>query len=455
LLRRFRYWGDYDKELAAYMDDARAWAARTPPTKIKILYVVFKDLRMQVTPKKAHGKKSGRKTEEAAATGSNALAPQIKTLSVSDDRLKKIRSDCQKYADWIFVWSHGRCQVEWDIAVINETINYPPREGDFWAFAAQEQIEKALSAYNNKYQFMIFFDVPTAGGIAYTQRTLLGAYTVSLSLSTVDFIAHEMAHHIFDANMERVEGGLRLNTMHGFAYYGWGGKDCNFGNLLNTYRNAYYYIYSPDMWSRFKTVPPATNLSHEVFSGRAYNWDEVKDDRYFKLPRLTSTNLNQLTGLKGLSIDAPLRQGYMLVNVPDAERSGVISKVMDENSAKAMLETRKAAEEAAKAAKKKGGKVDDGITATVCQLDNFIDMMTESAIVLATRTGQWLIVKIDLADIYVDMNKISGRSDKPLDVYGYMAEGNRAMIVMKAPDGIPVPADERGYFAGNRLPIMN
>ena len=39
-----------------------------------------------------------------------------------------------------------------------------------------------------------------------------------------------------------------------------------------------------------------------------------------------------------------------------------------------------------------------------------------------------------------------GRPGAPLPVYGYVLEGVRPLLVLRAPPELPVPANERGYF---------
>jgi hypothetical protein len=49
-----------------------------------------------------------------------------------------------------------------------------------------------------------------------------------------------------------------------------------------------------------------------------YSWDQVKDDRYELLPRLSATDLAEITGVKGLSIVGSIQgdQGYAAITVP-------------------------------------------------------------------------------------------------------------------------------------------
>ena len=63
-----------------------------------------------------------------------------------------------------------------------------------------------------------------------------------------------------------------------------------------------------------------------------------------------------------------------------------------------------------------------------------------------TATGTWLFVSANMADLYADMLKISGKGDKQIPVYGYVNEGVLPLLVFKAPADMPLPTCEEGYF---------
>ena len=65
---------------------------------------------------------------------------------------------------------------------------------------------------------------------------------------------------------------------------------------------------------------------------------------------------------------------------------------------------------------------------------------------LRTATGHWLFVRPDLADLYVEMLTTGDKPAAPLPVYGYVLEGVRPLIVLRAPPDLPVPVNELGYF---------
>ena len=80
------------------------------------------------------------------------------------------------------------------------------------------------------------------------------------------------------------------------------------------------------------------------------------------------------------------------------------------------------------------------------ELNNQISTLDESAAVLLTKTGHWLLVTIEHVDLYVDMFAVAGKVGQPLPVYGYVLEGLRPLVLIKAPADLPVPPDEIGYF---------
>ena len=51
-----------------------------------------------------------------------------------------------------------------------------------------------------------------------------------------------------------------------------------------------------------------------------------------------------------------------------------------------------------------------------------------------------------MADIYADMPRISGKGNRPLEVYGYVNEGNLPLLVFKAPADMALPTCEEGFF---------
>jgi hypothetical protein len=80
------------------------------------------------------------------------------------------------------------------------------------------------------------------------------------------------------------------------------------------------------------------------------------------------------------------------------------------------------------------------------KLNNIMKVRGESCAVLKTPTGTWLLVKKELADVYVDMLKLSNKSDQPLPVYGYINRDILPLLLMKAPSDMPIPSCEEGFF---------
>jgi len=72
--------------------------------------------------------------------------------------------------------------------------------------------------------------------------------------------------------------------------------------------------------------------------------------------------------------------------------------------------------------------------------------LSESAAVLHTATGHWLLVTVEQVDLYVDILKTAAKPGPPLPAYGYVIEGLRPLVLIKAPPDLPVPSHELGYF---------
>jgi hypothetical protein len=250
-------------------------------------------------------------------------------------------------------------------------------------------------------------------GISYTQWPLHGGYTLVICAPSAGLMVHEFNHRYLDG----LEGheGIKLTMFHGLGMMGYGDRDLGYPGLINTYRSVYLYIIPRDMWRRF-TITGENRTPHEPFSGREYAWEAVRNDRWFKLPLLENAELAKLTGIPSLEMDAQLKTKYRLYKVAPADQGKVLSPYVAEGSE------------------------------TDTALNNLLSLQTESAAVLRTATGHWLFVRPDLVDVYVDMLKISGRPPAPLPACGYVLEGVRPLVVLKAPADLPVPANELGYF---------
>ena len=165
------------------------------------------------------------------------------------------------------------------------------------------------------------------------------------------------------------------------------------------------------MWRRF-TVTEPNKTPKEPFSGKAYAWDDVGNDCWFKLPDLTDADLARLTGIPSVKIEGDRTAKE------DECRSWTV-----------------AAGDAAKVFSPYVAKPAEKETA----LNNVMKIRPESCAVLKTATGQWLLVKKELADVYVDMLKLSGKGNQPLPVYGYVNRDVLPLVLVKAPAEMPVP----------------
>jgi hypothetical protein len=250
-------------------------------------------------------------------------------------------------------------------------------------------------------------------GISYTQWPIHGGYSLVLGAPDLGLMVHEFNHRYLD-NLVALEG-IQLTLFHGLGHLGYADDDLGYPHLLNTYRSVYLYLIRPDMWRRF-TVGTPNHTPREPFAGKAYAWDAVQSDCWFKLPQLGNAELAKLTGIASFEMDAPKSKTYRLYKVAEADRGKVLSPY-----------TAKPAE-------------------SDHALNNLLALHRESAAVLRTATGHWLFVRPDLADLYVDLFNIAGKPGAPLPVYGYVLEGVRPLLVLRAPPELPVPANERGYF---------
>jgi hypothetical protein len=253
-------------------------------------------------------------------------------------------------------------------------------------------------------------------GISYTVWPLYGGRTLVISQPLIGLMVHEFNHRYLDNLLDHE--GVALTRFHGLAALGF--SRCGFPSVLDHahYRFTYQYIIPRDMWRRF-TITEQNKTSKEAFSGKAYAWDDVKDDCWFKLPDLSDADLAKLTG------------------VPSVKIEGDRAAKEDECRSWAV-----AAGDAAKVLSPYVAKPAEKETA----LNNVIKIRSESCAVLKTATGQWLLVKKELADVYVDMLKLSGKGNQPLPVYGYVNWDVLPLVLIKAPVELLVPSCEEGYF---------
>ncbi len=416
--RRYRHWGDWQAEFQDYLREAQANAASrgTPPRALKLGCVFLKDARITFTAiKGADGK------------------PLEATYDTPADFQEKMRQQATgEYADFMFAFSGGLVKVEWVFETVEGIHWVQPGDKPNWGCqprAAGPQLEKALDRHKGKDICMWVFCAGRpktlnaagpkqqvqgiGGGTSYTQWKLLDGYSLVTSVPDLGFLVHEFNHRYLD-NLEAIEG-IRLTQFHGLARLGYAPDDLGYPHLLNTYRSVYLHIIRPDMWRRF-TVTGANRTPREPFSGRSYRWDDVKGDCWFKLPELRDAELAKLTGLPSFKMDAQKNTDYRLYTVADGDRAKVLSPYVAT-----------------------GNESDTA-------LNNLLSLHTESCAAVRTATGHWLLVRPDLADVYADVHKVSGRGGEPLPAYGYVSEGIRPLVVLRAPPDMPVPPSEVGYF---------
>ncbi len=418
LRRRYRVWGDWDAEVRAHLEVARANAAArgTPGRRVKMGCVFFKEARISFP--KIPG--ADGKPLTGVYTTPSAFVDGMKTRGMS------------AYAAFMFAFSRGELEVEW----VTETL-----EGLHWisdatgnpAWSCQpkalgDAFLKALERHKDSgvCMWMLCAGRPETlnggpkqrigappYGISYTQWPIHGGYSLVISEPDVGLMVHEFNHRYLD-NLRALEG-IQLTMFHGLANLGYEGGDLGYPRLMNTYRSVYLHLIRRDMWRRF-TITGSNTTPRAVFSGKPYVWADVESDCWFRLPQLGNAELADLTGLASLTMDAPRQTTWRIYRAADADRA----------------------------------KISSPYTAATSESDtavnNLVALRTESAAVMRTSTGHWLLVRPDLADIYADMNAIAGRPGGALPAYGYVLEGVRPMIVLRAPPEMPVPACEIGYF---------
>jgi hypothetical protein len=339
------------------------------------------------------------------------------------------------FSDFVYASSEGAMVVEFLPAKIIEKIKY--NNGDLgaqWWFnpnEAEGQYEFLKDMKEGDADFLFFYltiakrtdnsqDLyPANGGMAYGNLEIKGARFVALNDHEIARGVHEWQHHIFDTTIQETEN-MTVTRSHGLidAGYAWDALKwgplygtLNVGPCLAYYRDCNLYYQPRDMWERWR-LRPVHNTPHELFSGKAYKWDDVRSDYWFKLPRLLTQELQKLTGLQ--MVEATASDGAITFDVGDGA---------DLSSPRLSGEVKNDAE-----------------------LNNCINLFHETAAFLKTPTGKWLFVKPQMADVYVDLLRLRGKPAQPLSVYGYVLEGDKAVLAIKLPDDIPVPADELSLF---------
>ncbi|MCX7048457.1 MAG: hypothetical protein NTX50_23595 [Candidatus Sumerlaeota bacterium] len=422
LRRRYRVWGDWNKEVQAYLEEARDKARQraSPARKLKMGCVFLKDA--QITCENVQG-----------ADGK----PLTGVYSTPEARMQEARQkDARDFADFMFAFSQGEVEVEWTFETLEGLQWKENGKKPAWGCqpkAIGDQVEKALGKHKDSGIAMWVWQTgkpktlnPAKDsngkkleigsppyGISYTQWPLYGAYNIVVCGNGVGLIVHELNHRYLDG-LQGIEG-IHLTMFHGLANMGYESNDLGYPALMNTYRSVYQYIIRRNMWRRF-TLSGSNHTTMTAFSGKPYAWDDVKNDCWFRLPQLGDAELAKLTGIASFQMDAQPKTTYRLYKVSKSDEKLVLSKYVSEPNEKDV------------------------------ELNNLIALHTESAAVLRTATGHWLFVRPDLADVYVDMMRLSGKGADALPVYGYVLEGVRPLVVLRAPQEMPAPANELGYF---------
>lgn len=372
--------------------------------------------------------------KEFHLTGGNGEA----TAKIPDSYITAAGEFQDIFGKTVFAYSNGALRVQWLKPVVIEKIDYDLNRdnlGDRWWFRpkfAESQILPHLADMKENDVDILMFYLhkavrkddgremwPAYGGMAWGTEQILGARVVTLNDHEIARSTHELGHLWYDTIIQETEN-LTITRNHGMVDAGYLADDLwpanvkvgslDLGPVMAHYRDIMRYFYTRDMWERWRIRPPH-NLPRESFTGRPYRWAEVKSDYWYKMPILRRDELRQLTGLPDLTINA----GEAFVIFDPNGRQDVQSPLLQ-------------------------SPVQSDLA-----LNNAVNLKAESAAVLKTRTGTWLFVRPPVADVYVDMLAVRGQPASPLPVYGTVLEDQKALIVVRAPDG-DLPADELGFF---------
>ncbi|HZK79971.1 MAG TPA: hypothetical protein VFC46_02870, partial [Humisphaera sp.] len=414
LRRRYRVWGDYAAEMAAWKAHAVQQRNQHPAHKTFRLGCIFlKDAQVSCP--------------EIVGSDGKPLHATYSTPAYFATQMREHTT--QEYSDFVLAFTGGAVQCEWIFQTLDGLKWTSPGKTPEWGCqprAIGEQLEKSLAMHKDAHIDMWVWCAGTpktlngAGqkipgppyGISYTQWQLFGGYNVAITAPYLPLVVHEVNHRYLD-NLNTIEG-VQLTQFHGLSMMGYEGGDLGYPDLLSTYRSVYLQIIRPAMWRRFSlTGPPSAKA--EPFTGKLYRWADVSDDCWFRLPLLNQSDMAKLTGLRELKYIAERKSRWRQFTVPDSQRSLLRSPY------------------SATAA--------DHDTA----LNNVLSLATESCAVLSTATGHWLIVRPEVADVYVEMLSVRDKG-APLDVAGWLNEGVCPLLVLRAPPELAVPAKEIGYF---------
>ena|GEM_PF-2128962 len=438
-----RYRGDWNdpwgKFLDSYLAEAKARAAAKglkQPQKVLFAAPIQKNTLV---------------TAGAGVLGADGQ-PLRGHYSMPEAQQKILHSEARKMADFFYAASDGEVTVDFIFPVLDglKVSNAPGKAIlSIWPRGLQDQLLPMLKDYEHAGVIEWIFvsgrvEVENGGvdargkptqkfgngpfGISYPAWPLYGGYCQATTAAAAGLWVHELNHRYLDGLKQHA--GVQLTRSHSLGQVGFAPGH----NLDEVYFDAYRYLIRPAMWQRFSITTPKT-APLEPFSGKAYVWADVQDDCWFKTPELHNAELAQLTGLASLEI-GNYGGHARLFKVGEADRAKVLSKYIEPP----------APPKGKKGKKNKPGETEPEIPPPPVLLDNYIATGTESCAVLKTATGHWLVVSANMADLYADMLKLSGKGRDALPVYGYVNEGILPLLVFKAPADLPLPDCEEGYF---------
>lgn len=415
LRRRYRAWGDYSQEAAVWKANADRLTGGAPPKRTFRLACIFLDDAVITCP-------------DLMGTDGKPLTATYTTPAAFREKMPRV---AREYEEFTYAFTRGELKCEWVFDSLSGVHWTAPGKKPTWSCQPRmsaEQIEPLLAKYQDAQIDMWIFccGLPTTmngtkelkiggppfAGMSYTQWQLLQGYSVALTTPTLGVIVHEVNHRYLD-NLNSIEG-IQLTLFHGLDALGYENGDLGFTDgLLSTYRAVYLFNIRPAMWRRFSLVGPH-GAKPEPYAGKFYSWKDVSDDAWFRLPCLTVAQLAELTGLPSLKIEGERRAIWRHFTVDDADQAKLESPYVDQPST-------------------------DNVTP-----NNLLSLCTESAAVLKTPTGHWLIVRPEVVEAYDQMRVAQG--GKPLEVAGWINENVCPLVVLRAPNELSVPEREIDYF---------
>ncbi len=439
---RCRAWNDmWGRNIASYLDDAKqAAAARSdPPRRVTFAAVLLKNVDI-TCPNHPGG--DGK--------------PMHGTFTTTPEQEKQIRAEAQKTIDFFYAASNGKLLVEFIFPVLD---GLKVQAGDkaifsIWPRGIQDQLLPALEKYKDANVAMWVFICsrpvtlnPPAGGkgigvgpygVCYTAWPLYGGYCMTTTAAAAGLWVHEFNHRYLDG-LKNLEG-IHLTKFHGLGLLGYAPGH----NLDEAYFNTWLHIIRPAIYDRLDIATP-NHTPLEPFTGKAYDWLQVRDDCWFKLPELHNAELAKLTGLDSFQIDTGYGGHARLFKVAPADRAKVLSPYIEPPVPAKPVKLKKGRDAAPPPAPSAEPLQEADATIPV-KLDNFIATGKESCAAVRTATGCWLFVSANMADLYADMFKISGKPGKSLEIYGYVNEDTLPLLVFKAPADLLLPPCEEGFF---------